>query len=235
VTRQTAWLTKRRLPLVLLLVQVWPWAAAAGVDDIKVSVLLSGVTIRPQMTGGELSAPSQPDSRVGLGNASSLAGGLALDGDGPWRLAVFGLARPFEHEVRGAGALAGVGKLGSVKLLPITALAQYRLGSGWDAFGLQPYLGVGATYAYVYKTSSAPSLTALTQPGGSAETSIRVGSRWGLDLQVGLRAQVDARWSIDASLLRTRLRMQAQVSTGQTTALRVDPCIGMLSLGYRFP
>ena len=36
------------------------------------------------------------------------------------------VALPFRHDLVGAGAIAGVGKIGDVKVLPITVFGQYR-------------------------------------------------------------------------------------------------------------
>ena len=70
----------------------------------------------------------------------------------------------------GAGAIAGAGKLGEVKALPVTLLAQYRFGAPTAKF--RPYLGAGPTYAKFYRERSTGTLSALT---AGSPTTLSVG------------------------------------------------------------
>jgi outer membrane protein W len=71
------------------------------------------------------------------------------------------LALPFTHTLTGAGAIAGVGTIGTTKALPATLFAQYRFGDAKAAF--RPYLGAGLTYAYFYDENATNTLNALSR------------------------------------------------------------------------
>ena len=70
------------------------------------------------------------------------------------------LALPFTHTLTGAGAIAGVGTIGTTKALPITMCGQYRFGEAKSTF--RPYLGAGLTYAYFYDENATSTLNALS-------------------------------------------------------------------------
>ena len=93
---------------------------------------------------------------------TQLAGGITYMLTDHWAVDV-PLALPFKHNIMGAGAIAGVGKIGEVKALPISLLFQYRFMEPSAQF--RPYLGAGPTYAKFYKARSTAALTSLT--GGS--------------------------------------------------------------------
>ena len=90
--------------------------------------------INPKVDSGDLSAPSAPGTKIDVKKASSFIGGVTyywsdnISIDLP-------IAAPFTHDVVGAGAIQGVGKIGTVKSLPITLLGQYRFGEATSAFG----------------------------------------------------------------------------------------------------
>ena len=86
----------------------------------------AGVTrIMPDVTSGNLSAPSFPGTTISVGDATQVSGGvnymltdnISLD---------LPLALPFKHKFYGDGAIAGTGQLGQVKVLPATLFVQYR-------------------------------------------------------------------------------------------------------------
>src|SRR3954464_293941 len=79
-----------------------------------------GVTnINPQVSSGNLSAPSLPGTKVDIQDATSLSGGITYMWTDNWAIDL-PLALPFKHDIVGDGAIAGAGKLGDVKALPIT-------------------------------------------------------------------------------------------------------------------
>ena len=67
--------------------------------------------LAPQVTSGDLSAPSLPGAKTAVSNSTQLAGGVTY----MWsnNLAIdLPLALPFKHDLYGAGTIAGVGKIG---------------------------------------------------------------------------------------------------------------------------
>jgi outer membrane protein len=186
--------------------------------------------IAPAVKSGDLSAPSLPGSQIDVASANSLiAAATYMLTDSVSVEFVAGL--PYKHDIQGAGALAGVGKLGSIKQVSPTVFAQYRFMA--PSATLRPYLGVGLTYAYFYGAEGSAALTALTNPGGPA-TRLSSTSGFGLSPQVGMAIQLHERWFLDAAIVKTFLKNSTTLSTGQTIATTLNPISTNVSIGYRF-
>jgi outer membrane protein len=194
-------------------------------------VRLGGTQIKPDVTSGDLTAPSFPgtqadieaDTQPTAGITYMLRDNLSID---------LPLAAGFKHDIVGAGAIANVGKIGEVRVLPATLLLQYRLFPA--AAPLRPYIGLGPTYARFYKARSTAALTALTGGTPANPTTISVESKWGFTGQLGLNASLAPRWSIDAAVLKTALKTRTTLSTGQTLDAKLDPWSYTVGIGYRF-
>ena len=120
----------------------------------------AGVThISPEVSSGDLSAPSFANTKVDVLADTQLSGGITYMVTDHWAVDV-PLALPFKHDTVGAGAIAGVGKIGEVKALPMTIFAQYRFLEA-DA-KVRPYVGLGLTYAKFFKERGTAALTGLT-------------------------------------------------------------------------
>jgi len=196
------------------------WLVRAGATQIS-----------PDVDSGNLSAPSFANTRVDVRSDTQLSGGITYMLTDHWAVDV-PLALPFTHDTVGAGAIAGVGKIGEVKVLPITLLAQYRFAGANDA--LRPYVGLGPTYARFYKARSTATLNALTGGLPSSPTTLSVDSRWGFTAQLGLAMEVAPRWYLDAAVLKTKLKTRTSLSTGQTLNIKLDPWTYTVGIGYRF-
>lgn len=194
------------------------WAAYAGVARIA-----------PKVTSGELSQPSLPGSRAGVGRdtgpvfgaAHGLTDNVSVELD---------LGLPFKHKLYGAGALAGMGELGTVKVLPPTVLLQYR----WfhpDA-AVRPYAGLGATWAAFMDETGSAALSALS--GGTAPVTFSIRDKLAVTAQLGVTVGLDAHWYADLALLKTRLRTRVAFSTGHSLGIALDPAVAVIALGYRF-
>lgn len=194
--------------------------------------LRGGATqIRPQVDSGHLSAPSEAGTQVDVRSTTALSGGITYALSDPLSLDL-PLALPFKHDLVGDGAIAGVGKIGEVKVLPITLLAQWRFLEAQSA--LRPYLGAGLTYARFFKERSTATLTAVTGGSPSNPTTLKVDSAFGASFQLGASYAFDRRWSLDAHIVKTLLKTTATLSTGQTIDLKLDPLSLGLAVGYRF-
>lgn len=192
---------------------------------------LSVTQISPDVTSGDLSAPAFAGTKADIGADTQPTAGITwmmtdqISVDLP-------LAAGFKHEITGDGAIAGVGKIGEVKALPITVLLQYRFMEPRDMF--RPYVGLGPTYAKFYDSRSTAALSGLT--GGSPDhpTTLEVESRWGFTAQLGLTVAFDDHWSIDAAVLKTQLKTRTTLSTGQTLDATLDPWSYSVGVAYRF-
>ncbi len=191
---------------------------------------IGATRIAPDVTSGDLSAPSLPGTKSDVEAATQLSGGITYMYTDHFAVDL-PLALPFRHDLVGAGAIAGVGKIGDVKALPVTLLAQYRFLEAQAP--VRPYVAAGPTYAKFFGERGSGTLTALTNPGGTP-TRLSIESRWGFTAQVGLAARINDTWFVDASLSKTFLKTRNTLSTGQTLDIKLDPVTVSVAVGMRF-
>jgi outer membrane protein len=191
---------------------------------------VGATVLTPEVSGGVLSAPSLPNSKTDVAAASQISGGITymytdnISVDVP-------IAPGFTHKLNGAGALKGLGEIGQVDALPITAFVQYRFLEA-DA-AVRPYVGIGATYAYFYNARGSAALTALTNPGGPA-TKVTVDSQFILTPQIGLTFKLSEAFFMDLVYTKSLLKTTTHLSTGQTADINLDPYSVSLSVGFKF-
>ena len=186
--------------------------------------------IMPKVRSSDLTAPSLPGSKIDIKSASALFfTATYMITDDISVEALGGL--PYKHEIVGAGAVAGVGRIGSVHQISPTLLLQYRFLAA-DA-PLRPYVGAGPTFAKFYGTKGSAALTAVTNPGGPP-TTIGGDTEWGGTVQAGANYKIDKHWFVDAAILKTFISTKATLSTGQSTSARLNPIAINASIGYAF-
>lgn len=188
-------------------------------------------TISPHVDSGDLSAPAFPGTQADVHSDTTLTGAVTYMVKDNISVSV-PLAVPFKHTIVGDGAIAGVGKLGEVKSLPVTAFAQYRFLAPDAVF--RPYVGLGLTYAKFFKARSTAVLTGLTGGTPSNPTTLKVESKWAATAQVGATYALSPRWFIDAQATYTPLKTTTRLSTGQTLDITLNPTSVALAVGYRF-
>lgn len=187
--------------------------------------------IKPQVDSGDLTAPSLAGTKVDVKKASSFVGGVTyywtdnISIDLP-------IALPFKHDVVGAGAIEGVGKLGTVKSLPMTLLAQYRFGEASSTF--RPFVGAGVTYGYFFKPRATTALSGITGGTTSNPTTLSMKSRMGTTLELGGAVNLTRDWSASLSFTKTFIKTTGSLSTGQTIETTLDPVSIKFGIGYRF-
>jgi outer membrane protein len=201
-------------------------AQAAG----DVMLKLGWNKIMPKVKSDDLTAPSLPDSKINIKSASALffTGTYMITNDISIE-ALGGL--PYKHDIVGAGAVAGVGKIGSIHQISPTVLLQYRFLAADGPF--RPYVGAGPTFAKFYGSKGSAALTAVTNPGGPP-TTIGGDTEWGTTIEAGANYKIDKHWFIDAAILKTFISTKATLSTGQSTSAKLDPIAINASIGYTF-
>lgn len=207
-------------------------ATAASAQSAGSLMLRLGATqIKPNVTSGDLTAPSFAGTKADIRADTQLSGGLTymLTDNVSIELP---LSLPFKHDIVGAGAIAGVGKIGEVQALPVTLLGQYRFFEAKSPF--RPYLGAGLTYAKFYKARSTAALSALTGGTPANPTTLSVASKLAATVQVGASFAFNDRWFVDANMTRTFLKTRTTLSTGQTLDATLDPDSIGVSVGYMF-
>ena len=201
-------------------------AQAAG----DVLVQLGWNKIMPKVKSGDLSAPSLPDSKINIKSASALFATATYMITNDISVEALG-GLPYKHDIEGAGAVSGVGKIGSIHQISPTVLLQYRFLAADGPF--RPYIGAGPTFAKFYGTKGSAALTAVTNPGGPP-TTIGGDTEWGGTAQLGANYKIDKHWYIDAAILKTWISTKATLSTGQSTSAKLDPVSVNASIGYTF-
>lgn len=207
-------------------------AGAAQAQSAGTWLVKGGVNhIAPQVKSGDLSAPSLPGTRIDVKGATSLiltAAYMVTDS-----FSVEGYAGlPYEHDVEGDGAIAGVGTLGTVKQVSPTVFAQYRFGS--PSSGWRPYVGLGLTYAYFYGEEGSGTLTSLTAPGSGVPTRMSTDAAFGLSPQIGALMMLDDKWYLETSLIKSFIKTTSSLSTGQQIDVKLDPLAFNFSVGMKF-
>ena len=187
--------------------------------------------ISPQVSSGDLSAPSQPgtqaditaDTRPGGGITYMFTDNVSID---------LPLAMPFKHDINGAGAIAGTGKIGEVRALPVTVLGQYRFMEA--SAPLRPHVDAGLTYARFYGEKSTAALTGLTGGTPSNPTTLNVKSKLATTIGFGASYTIDSNWFADFSVTKTFLKTRTTLSTGQSMDITLNPTGLQAAIGYRF-
>ncbi|MDB5754059.1 MAG: ompW family protein [Massilia sp.] len=195
------------------------WTAKVGINKIT-----------PHVVSGDVSAPALPGSKADISSDTQpiLVFGYGITDNISAELDV-GL--PYKHDIIGAGAIAGTGKLGSVEALPPTAFIQYRFFQPSAMF--RPYVGAGITYAYFQKANGSGQLTAISNPGGPA-TTFKIDNKLVGTMQIGLAININERWYADVALAKSWLKTKVNFSTGQTQDMTLDPQAASIGIGYKF-
>jgi outer membrane protein len=218
---------------VTLLAAAAALAAAPGVSAQAAGqwTVQGGVgKITPKVTSGDVSAPALPgskgavsaDTQPVLAIAYGMTDNVSIELD---------LGLPYTHEISGAGAIEGTGKLGSVKSLPPTLFAKYHFFKPEAV--VRPYIGLGATYAYFTDTKGSGKLTALSDVGGPP-TTFKIKSKPAATIQIGAAYNINAKWFVDANISKTVLKTKVTFSSGQTQDMTLDPQAVTLMVGYKF-
>jgi len=188
--------------------------------------------------GSSQVAPDASSSQA-TANGATLAG-ATVDADSDTQLGLTAMymfsrrlgfevlaATPFNHTVTGSGGAINGVKITEAKQLPPTFSVIYYLTEGAK---FQPYVGAGINYTTFFDERSAI--------GGSAELDDSVG----LALQLGADYQIDAHWSLNASVrwidIQTDATIEGSTALGAgidvQTTVDIDPLVYSLMLGYHF-
>ena len=195
------------------------WSASAGITQIA-----------PNVSSGNLSAPSLPGTQVDINSNTQITGAVNYAMSDNIVVSV-PLGLGFKHKISGAGAIAGVGVIGTTKALPITLLGQYRFGEANATF--RPFVGAGLSYIVFYKEKGTSVLTALTNPGGPA-TTLSFKDKLAPTIQIGVIYNVNERWYLEGNYAKTFLKTVGTLSTGQTISAKLDPNAYTFQVGYKF-
>ena len=134
-------------------------------------------------------------------------------------------AWPFEHDIEGAGTLAGVGNVAETKQLPPTLTLQYYFDTGSK---LHPYVGAGINYTNFFSTDT---------EGALAGASLDLDDSWGLALEAGIDYDLKNDWLVSTQVWYTDIDTDATITGGALAGsfdVEIDPWIVMFSVGKKF-
>ena len=144
--------------------------------------------------------------------------------------AELGFGVPPKLDIEGRGTIEQAGKIADAKVLSPILIFQYRFGR--RDLVLRPYVGLGAAYTKFTNVTPAPVLSALTNPGGV--TTATIDDAWGAVAQIGTAYNLNKHWFVDGSIVPTRVKTTARLSTGQSVDVKINPVLVNLAVGYRF-
>lgn len=222
---------KNILKIATVAIAMGAATSASALDLQNWSVKVGVNKITPKVKSDNMTAPSLPGTKVDIGGDTQPIFSIAYAYN-PHVSVELVLGTPYKHDIFGAGAIAGVGKAGSVKSMPPTLFGQYHFLEEQSMF--RPYVGLGLTYAYFYGETGSGALTALTNTGSSTPTTFSVDNAWGLTPQAGVVYNINQKWFADLVVTKTFLKTRAHYSTGQTIDMRLDPVATAFAIGYRF-
>lgn len=228
ITLRTLAVSVAMITTVMATVITAPTASAQTAGTWMGKVGLNKIT--PKVTSGDVSAPALPGTKGDVGSDTKpifVIDYMLTDNVS----AELNLGVPYKHDLVGAGAIQGTGKLGSAEVLPPTAFIQYRFFSPQSVF--RPYVGAGLTYAYFQKETGSAQLTALLNTGGPG-ASFKLDNKLAASIQIGGTVAINERWFADAALVKTFLKTKARFSTGQTQDITLNPLAFSVGVGYKF-
>lgn len=148
-------------------------------------------------------------------------------------------ATPFEHNISGAGDLAGVGKLGETKHLPPTLTLQYFPMPSTSAF--QPFVGVGVNYTTFFEEKTTDTVAGAL---GVDSTSLKLDDSVGVAVEVGMDYMLSENFGLNAAIwwadINTDAAITAYDAAGNVVArtdkfdVEIDPMVYMVGFTYKF-
>ena len=124
------------------------------------------------------------------------------------------LTYPQKHDVKLDGAI-----IGSFKHLPPTLTAQYHFAPNAT---FNPYVGAGINYTRISDVN-------LLKGAGDLEKS-----SFGLAIQAGIDFKLDKNWSLNFDVKKVQIRSDVMISGTKVSAVKVDPWLVGVGVGYRF-
>lgn len=124
------------------------------------------------------------------------------------------LTYPQKHDVYLDG-----NNIGTFKHLPPTLSAQYHFAPNEN---IKPYLGFGVNYTNISKVN-------LLGGNGDLENG-----SFGLSFQAGVDFKIDKNWSVNLDVKKVQIRSDVTLSGAKISAVKVDPVLIGVGIGYRF-
>lgn len=198
--------------------------AAAETGDLLVR--LRGIVVAPTEESSDV-LPGFPGGQIGVENA--VVPELDFTYFLTRRVGAELILATSPHDIAGEGALAGLGKIADVMVLPPTLTLQYHFNPGGR---FRPYLGAGVNWSIFYSEDASASLVGAVGP-----TSVDLDNSVGLAVQAGVDFALGDRWFVNADIKYIQIDTTAALHSGGTTntvEVDLDPIVAGVGFGYRF-
>ena len=133
-----------------------------------------------------------------------------------------------DHDVKAAGAVAGLDTVIEGKVLPPTLTLQYHFRPNAK---IRPYIGAGVNYTYFFDEK-------VTGPLDQAGAKIKMDDSWGLAAQAGVDIAINNDWFINLDVKYIKMDTVAHFSGTSAGSAQisvdVDPLVWGLGIGRRF-
>lgn len=133
------------------------------------------------------------------------------------------------HDISGAAALAGLGKIADTMALPPTLTLQYHfIPSG----KFRPYVGFGVNWTVFYSEDASSALTTAIGP-----TSVSLDDSFGWAAQAGADIDLSKRFFLNIDVKYIDIDTTATLRTGalvNTVDVDIDPLVVGVGIGFRF-
>lgn len=134
-----------------------------------------------------------------------------------------------KHDVTGAGALNGLGKVADTWVLPPTLTLQYHFAPKGK---VRPYVGAGVNYTIFYSEDASDSLeTAI------GTTKVEMDDSFGYALQAGVDIDLTDRVFLNLDVKYIDIDTTARLTTGgavNRVDVSIDPIVAGIGIGMRF-
>lgn len=110
-------------------------------------------------------------------------------------------------------------EIGTFKHLPPTLTLQYHF---TPQKTISPYVGAGINYTRI---------SSVKLLNGAADLE---SSSLGLALQAGVDFKLDKNWSLNLDVKKVQIRSDVNTAAGQLSAVKIDPWLIGVGVGYRF-
>ena len=127
--------------------------------------------------------------------------------------------------------------VGSLRHLPPTVGLNYYFN---PTGSVQPYIGLGLNYTYIYDEEASPALKAAVDGvlGGDNTVALDADNSFGAAAKFGIDFPVNDNWAIDTTLWYIDLGTDVDVSVNgsrvTTVDVEVDPWVFMVGGSYNF-
>lgn len=129
------------------------------------------------------------------------------------------LTYPQKHTLYSNGT-----KIGTLKHLPPTLLAQYHL---TDLGAWRPYVGLGINYTNFSDVHWEPGVRSALAPNVKR-------SSWGAAAQIGIDVPVGGGWLVNVDLKKVQISTDVSSAGLKVGELKIDPVLFSVGAGYRF-